>query len=73
MIRTASKATAAALLGLSLLVAGACSKTQQYAATGGALGAAGGAIIGGATGGSAVGGAVIGGAAGAVTGVVLAQ
>jgi hypothetical protein len=73
MTRTASKAAMAALLGLSLLATGACTRTQQYAATGAGLGAAGGAVIGAATGGNALTGAVIGGTAGAVTGVVLAQ
>jgi osmotically inducible lipoprotein OsmB len=73
MIGTASKAAVAALFGLSLLTAGACSKTQQYAATGGVIGAAGGAAIAGASGGSVAGGAVIGGAAGAVTGAIVAQ
>ena len=73
MTRTASKAAMAALLGFSLLAAGACTRTQQYAATGAGLGAAGGAVIGAATGGSALTGAVIGGTAGAVTGGVLAQ
>jgi hypothetical protein len=63
----------AALLGLSLITAGACSKTQRYAATGGAIGAAGGALVAGAAGGSVAGGAVVGGAAGAVTGAIVAQ
>jgi osmotically inducible lipoprotein OsmB len=73
MMTTMSRAAAAAFFGLALLSAGACSKTQQYAATGGVLGAGAGAIVAGATGGSVATGAVIGGAAGAVTGVVVAR
>ena len=73
MIGTAGKAAMAALFGLSLVAVGACSKTQQYAATGGVLGAGAGAIVAGASGGSVAGGAVIGGAAGAVTGAIVAQ
>jgi osmotically inducible lipoprotein OsmB len=73
---TATSRTSAALAvlaSLSLVTAGACTRTQQYVGTGAALGAGGGAIIGAATGGSAVGGALIGGAVGAGTGYVLSR
>ncbi|MGQ7791184.1 hypothetical protein ACUN0C_02115 [Faunimonas sp. B44] len=64
----------ALLTSVSLVSVGGCSsKTARYATTGGAIGAAGGAVVGAASGGSVVGGAVIGGAAGAATGAVLAQ
>lgn len=63
----------AAALAASLLALGACTKTERYAATGGAIGAGTGAVIAGASGGSVAAGAVIGGAAGAVGGAVLAQ
>ena len=71
--RRTSTAVLAALTFSSLIALGACTKTQEYAATGGAIGAVGGAGIAAATGGSVVGGALIGGAAGAVTGAVVAQ
>jgi hypothetical protein len=57
----------------SVLTAGACSRTQQYMATGGALGAGGGAVVAAATGGSALGGAIIGGALGTGGGYVLSR
>jgi osmotically inducible lipoprotein OsmB len=57
----------------SMMALGACTKTQRYAATGGAIGAGTGAVIAGAAGGSVAAGAVVGGAAGAVGGAVLAQ
>lgn len=73
MIRSASKAAVAVILGVSLIGAGACTRTQKYVGTGAAVGAGSGAIIGAATGGSAVGGAVIGGAAGAAGGYILSR
>lgn len=73
MTRTASRAAVAALLSLSLLSVGACSRTERYTATGAAVGAGGGALIGAATGGSAVGGAVIGGLGGAGVGYCIAR
>ena len=73
MVKTVGRAAVAALFGASLLAAAACSKTQRYMATGGAIGAAGGAVVAGATGGSVGGGALIGGAAGAVTGAIVAR
>ena len=73
MTRTIGKAAIAAIMGLSLLTAGACSRTERYTATGGAIGAGSGAIIGAATGGSAVGGAVIGGVVGAGAGYCIAR
>lgn len=77
MIRTSPRRTPATVLAAlafsSLIALGACTKTQKYATTGGAIGAVGGAGVAAATGGSVVGGAVIGGAAGAVAGAVIAQ
>jgi hypothetical protein len=72
MSRLVSRAAAAAVISFALL-AGACTKTQEYAATGGVLGAGAGAIVAGATGGSPLAGAAVGGVAGAATGVILAQ
>jgi hypothetical protein len=72
MSKLAGKTVAAALLSFALLGA-ACTKTQEYAATGGVLGAGAGAIVAGATGGNALAGAAVGGVAGAATGVILAQ
>lgn len=57
----------------ALLTTGACSgmnRTEQRALSGGAIGAAGGALVGGMTGGSVVGGALIGGAGGAAIGAL---
>lgn len=62
-----------ATLAVSLLALGACTRTERYAATGGAIGAGTGAVIAGAAGGSVAAGAVVGGAAGAVGGAILAQ
>lgn len=73
MTGTMSKMTMAALLGVSLLSAGACTRTQQMTTGGAVLGAATGGIVGAATGGSAVGGAVVGGAIGAGTGYILSK
>lgn len=47
--------------------------TQQRALTGGAIGAAGGAIIGAAAAGNPAAGAAIGGAVGAAGGVIIPQ
>ena len=77
MIRTSCRRTSAAALAAvtlaGLVTLGACSRTQHYAATGGAIVALGGAGVAAATGGNALGGAVIGGAAGAVAGAVIAR
>lgn len=65
--------TAFGVLGLALLLTGACenlSEQQNRALVGGGVGAAGGAAVGGLTGGSATTGALIGGAAGAATGAL---
>ncbi|MYZ50280.1 hypothetical protein E4O86_21455, partial [Rhizobiales bacterium L72] len=59
---TRSSVAIALVTSLSLVSIGGCSKTGRYAATGGAIGAAGGAVVGAASGGSVVGGALIGGA-----------
>lgn len=47
------------------------SSRQQSTLSGGALGAAGGALVGGVVGGSPAVGATLGGAAGALTGYIL--
>lgn len=73
MIRVSVRAAAIAIVAASLVSLGACTRTQRYAATGGAVGAGTGAIVAGATGGSVAGGAVIGGVAGAVGGAILAK
>ena len=62
-----------ATLAAGLLTLGACTKTQRYAATGGAIGAGTGAVVAGAAGGSVAGGAIIGGAAGAIGGAILSK
>jgi hypothetical protein len=72
MTRTQSRAAVAALLSLSLLAAAGCSRTQQYTATGAALGAGGGALIAAAADGSVAGGAVVGGLVGAGAGYCIA-
>jgi osmotically inducible lipoprotein OsmB len=59
------------LLGLSVVGCSGLTPTQQRVLTGGALGAAGGAVVGGLAGGSPATGAVIGGAAGAVGGALI--
>lgn len=73
MIRSASKTAVAVLLGVSLIGAGACTRTQQYVGTGAAVGAVTGGVIGAATGGSTLGGAVIGGVGGAGVGYLLSR
>jgi hypothetical protein len=73
MFRSIGKAGLAAAFGLSLLATGACTRTQQYLATGAAVGAGSGAIIAAATGGSAVGGALLGGALGTGGGYILSR
>jgi hypothetical protein len=73
MLHRIIKTAIMALFATALLSAGACSRTQQYMATGGALGAGGGAVVAAATGGSALGGAIIGGAFGTGGGYVLSR
>jgi hypothetical protein len=67
------KTVLAAVLGLGLLASGACTRTQNYMATGGGLGAAGGAVVSAATGGSVLGGAVVGGAIGTGAGYIASR
>ena len=67
------KASLAGLFALSLLSTGACTRTQNYMATGGAIGAGGGAIVAAATGGSALGGAILGGAIGTGGGYIASR
>lgn len=73
MVWSIGKASLAAVFALSLLSAGACTRTQQYMATGAAVGAGGGAVVAAATGGSAIGGAILGGALGTGGGYVLSR
>lgn len=73
MVLSIGRASLALVFGLSLLAAGACSRTQQYLATGAAVGAGGGAIVAAAVGGSVVGGAIVGGALGTGGGYVLSR
>jgi hypothetical protein len=68
-----SRAALAAILTLSLLSVGACTRTERYTATGAVLGAGGGAIIGAAADGHAGTGAVIGGIGGAAAGWCIAK
>ncbi len=67
------KTLAAAAVALTL---GACSNlndTQERALSGGAIGAAGGAVVGALTGGSMVTGGLIGGAVGATAGALTTE
>jgi hypothetical protein len=73
MTRTASKTIVAAVLGVALIGAGACTRTERYAATGAGVGAVGGAVVAGATGGNVLAGSVIGAGAGAIGGALVAQ
>lgn len=73
MIQRIGRASLAAVFGLSLLAAGACSRTQQYMATGAAVGAGGGAVVAAATGGTVLGGAIVGGALGTGGGYILSR
>jgi hypothetical protein len=70
MVSRIGKLAAATALGLALLAGGGCSRTQQYMATGAAIGAGGGAIVAAATGGAVLGGAIVGGALGTGGGYV---
>jgi osmotically inducible lipoprotein OsmB len=73
MVQRIGRAGLMLVFGLTLLSAGACSRTQQYMATGAAVGAGGGAIVAAAAGGSVVGGALVGGALGTGSGYILAR
>ncbi len=73
MVQRFGKAGLALAFALGLLSAGACTRTQQYLATGAAVGAGGGAIVAAATGGSLLGGAIVGGALGTGGGYVLSR
>jgi osmotically inducible lipoprotein OsmB len=73
MVCSIGKAGLALVFALGLLSAGACSRTQQYLATGAAVGAGGGAVVAAATGGSVVGGAIVGGALGTGGGYILSR
>jgi osmotically inducible lipoprotein OsmB len=68
MTMTAMRASTVALAVLVLAGCSGLSHKEQRALTGGAIGAAGGALGGALIGGSAVGGAVLGGGAGAALG-----
>jgi hypothetical protein len=73
MVQRIGKAAIAVAFGLSLLSAGACSRTQQYLATGAAIGVGGGALVAAAAGGSVVGGAIVGGALGTGGGYIASR
>lgn len=73
MVQRIGKASLAAVLGFSLLGAGACSRTQQYLATGAAVGAGGGAVVAAAAGGTVLGGAIVGSALGTAGGYVMSR
>jgi osmotically inducible lipoprotein OsmB len=68
-----AKAALVLAFGVGLIASGGCSRTQHYMATGGGLGAAGGAVVAAATGGSALGGAVLGGAIGTGAGYIASR
>jgi osmotically inducible lipoprotein OsmB len=61
------------IIGLSLLSAGGCTRTQNYMATGAGLGAAGGTLVAATTGGALVGGALVGGALGTGAGYIMSR
>ncbi len=63
----------AAVFACGLILAGGCSRTQQYLATGAAIGAGGGAIVAAVAGGSVVGGAIVGGALGTGGGYIASR
>ena len=73
MARTIGRAALVIVVGVVAIASGGCSRTQHYMATGGGLGAAGGAVVAAATGGSALGGAVLGGAIGTGTGYIASR
>jgi hypothetical protein len=73
MQRRAHRGAFAAILATMLVSAGACSRTEHYMATGGALGTGGGAVVAAATGGSVLGGAIVGGALGAGAGYIASR
>jgi hypothetical protein len=72
LVMRIAKAGLVALFAFSL-VAGGCTRTQNFMAGGGAIGAGGGAIVAAATGGSALGGAIIGGALGTGGGYIASR
>ena len=73
MTKGIGKAALALVFGASLLTTGACTRTQNYMATGGGLGAAGGAVVAAATGGGVLGGAIVGGAIGTGAGYIASR
>lgn len=73
MPNRAGRAALALVFSLGLLASGACTRTQHYMATGGGLGAAGGAVVAAASGGSVLGGAVVGGAIGTGAGYIASR
>jgi osmotically inducible lipoprotein OsmB len=73
MPHRAGRAALAIAFSLGLFATGACTRTQNYMATGGGLGAAGGAVVSAATGGSVLGGAVVGGAIGTGAGYIASR
>jgi osmotically inducible lipoprotein OsmB len=73
MVTRFGKAGLAAVFVCGLVAAGGCSRTQQYLATGAAIGAGGGAVVAAAVGGSVVGGAIVGGALGTGGGYIASR
>jgi osmotically inducible lipoprotein OsmB len=73
MVRRIGKAGLAAMIACGLAMAGGCSRTQQYLATGAAIGVGGGAIVAAAAGGSVIGGAIVGGALGTGGGYIASR
>ncbi len=73
MVQSIGKVSLAAVFALSLLATGACTRTQQYMASGGAIGAGGGAVVAATTGGTVLGGAIVGGALGTAGGYLASR
>jgi hypothetical protein len=73
MVMRFGKGGLAAILVSGLVFAGGCSRTQQYLATGAAIGVGGGAVVAAAAGGSIVGGAIVGGALGTAGGYIASR
>jgi hypothetical protein len=73
MVQRIARGAFALVFAATLLSLGACTRTQNYMATGAALGAGGGAIVAAATGGGIVGGAIVGGALGTGAGYIMSR
>jgi len=73
MVMRIGKASLALVFVAGLVLAGGCSRTQQYLATGAAIGAGGGAVVAAVAGGSVIGGAIVGGALGTGGGYIASR